>query len=175
VILTGFVDADWANKLSDRSSTSEYVYQLAGGAISWSSKKQSLIALLSTEAKYIVGAHTTKKAIWLRWLLAEIGLPDDDPTILQMDSQSAIAIMKNPQFHNRTKHIEVRHHFLCRQVEEEKIELNYVPTNDQVADTLTKGLNWEKHMKFAKEMELGHLVWGGVLGRQTMRGCIMDL
>jgi len=72
-----------------------------------------------------------------------------------MDSQSAIAIMKNPQFHNWTKHIEVRHHFLCRQVEEEKIELDYIPTNDQVADTLTKGLNQEKHMKFAKEMGLG--------------------
>ena len=77
------------------------------------------------------------------------------PTVLQMDSQSAIAIMKNPQFHNWTKHIEVRHHFLCRQVEEEKIELDYIPTNDQVADTLTKGLNQEKHMKFAKEMGLG--------------------
>jgi len=100
-----------------------------------------LIALLSTEAKYIMGAHATKEAIWLRQLLAELGLPDDDPTILQMDSQSAIAIAKNPQFHNRTKYIEVCHHFLCRQVEEEKIELDYVPTNDQVADTLTKGLN----------------------------------
>jgi len=79
--LTGFVDADWANKLSDQSLTSGYVYQLVGGAISWSSKKQSSIALSSMEAEYITGAHAAKEAIWLRQLLAELRLPDDDPTV----------------------------------------------------------------------------------------------
>jgi hypothetical protein len=152
--LTGYVDADWANELSDRSSTSGYVYRLAGGAISWSSKKQSSIALSSTEAEYIAGAHAAKEVVWLRRLLNELGLPDDDPTVLQMDSQSAIAIAKNPQFHDRTKHIEVRHHFLRRKVEDGEIELDYIPTNDQVADALTKGLNREKHTRFAREMGL---------------------
>ena len=75
-----------------------------------------------------------------------------------MDNQSAIAIAKNPQFHNRTKHIEVRHHFLHHKVEEEEMQLEYIPTNEQVADTLTKGLNQEKHMRFMKEMGLGCLV-----------------
>jgi hypothetical protein len=77
----------WAKELSNHSSTSSYVYQLACGAISWSLKKQSSIALSSTEAKYIMGAHATKEAIWLRQLLAELGLPDDDPIVLHMDSQ----------------------------------------------------------------------------------------
>ena len=139
--LTGFIDADWANELSDRSLTSRYVYRLAGGAISWSSKKQSSITLLSTEAEYIAGAHVTKEVIWLRHLLAEIGLPDDNLTTLLMDNQSTIAIAKNPQFHDRTKHIEVCHHFLHHKVEEEEMELEYIPTNEQVVDVLTKGLN----------------------------------
>jgi hypothetical protein len=139
--LTGFVDADWANELSDRSSTSGYTYKLTGGAISWSSKKQSSIALSSTEAEYIAGVHAAKEAIWLRRLLSELRLPDHDPTTLRMDNQSAIAIAKNPQFHDRTKHIEVRYHFLHHKIEEEEIKLDYIPINEQVADVLTKGLN----------------------------------
>jgi transposase InsO family protein len=154
-ILSGFVDADWANERSDRSSTSGYVYKLAGGAISWSSKKQSSIALSSAEAEYIAGAHAAKEAIWLRRLLTELRLLDYDPTIIHMDSQSAMAIAKNPQFHDRTKHIDVRYHFLRSKVEEEEIELEYVPTGDQVADALTKALNREKHTRFAKEMGVG--------------------
>ena len=71
-----------------------------------------------------------------------------------MDNQSAMAIAKNPQFHDRTKHIEVQHHFLWHKVKEEEILLEYVLTNDQVADILTKALNREKHTKFAKEMGL---------------------
>ena len=139
--LTGFIDADWANKLSDCSLTSGYVYRLVGGAISWSSKKQSSVALSSTKAKYIARAHTAKEVIWPRHLLAEIGLHDDNPTTLLMDNQSAIAIAKNPQFHNRTKHIEVHHHFLHHKVKKEEMELEYIPMNEQVADALTKGLN----------------------------------
>jgi hypothetical protein len=72
-----------------------------------------------------------------------------------MDSQSAMAIAKNPQFHNHTKHIDAKCHFLRRKVEEEVIELEYVPTGEQVANTLTKALNREKHSKFAREMAVG--------------------
>ena len=150
--LGGFVDADWANERSDRSSTSGYVFKLAGGAISWSSKKQTSIALSSTEAEYIAGAHATKEAVWLRRLLTELGLDTNDPTTLQMDNQSAMKIAKNPQFHDRTKHIEVRYHYLRRKVEDEEIELEYVPTGEQIADIMTKGLAGEKHSKFTTEM-----------------------
>ena len=154
-ILAGYADADWANDLSDRSSTSGYVFKLSGGAISWSSKKQKSIAQSSAEAEYIAGAHAAKEVIWLRRLLSEIGFPDHDATTILMDSQSAMAIAKNPQYHDRMKHIDVKYHFLRRKIEEEEIELEYVPTGEQVADTLTKGLNREKHFKFAKEMAVG--------------------
>ena len=105
--LTGYTDADWANNLGDCKSTSSYVFKLAGGAISWSSKKQSSIALSSTKAEYIARAHPTKELVWLRRLLGNIGMPDNGPNTLCIDNQSAIAIAKNPQFHDRTKHIEV--------------------------------------------------------------------
>ena len=150
--LTGYVDADWANDLGDRKSTSGYVFKLAGGAISWSSKKQLSVALSSTEAEYIAGAHAAKELVWLRHLLGDIGMPDDNLTILRMDNQSAIAIAKNPQFHDQTKHIEVRYHYLRNKVEEEELELEYVPTGEQTAEALTKALNREKHNTFAKEM-----------------------
>jgi hypothetical protein len=150
--LTGYADADWANDLGDRKSTSGYVFKLAGGAISWSSKKQPSVALSSTEAEYIAGAHAAKEIVWLQRLFGEVGLPDDGPTTLYMDDQSAIAIAKNPQFHDRTKHIEVRHHFIRDKVEQEELELEYIPTGEQVADVMTKALNREKYSAFAKEM-----------------------
>ena len=105
--LSGFVNVDWVNKCSDCSSTSSYVFKLIGGAISWSSKKQTSITLSSTEAEYIAGAHATKEAVWLRRLLTELGLDTNDLTTLQMDNQLAMKIAKNPQFHDRTKHIKV--------------------------------------------------------------------
>jgi len=145
--LTGDVDADWANDLSDRGSISSYVYKLAEG-----SDKLESVALSSTEAEYIAGAHAAKEAIWLQRLLAELGMPNHDPSVLRMDNQSAIAIAKNPQSYNRTKYTEVRHHYLRSKVEEEELELEHIPTGDRVADPLTKALNKEKHSKFAKEM-----------------------
>ena len=95
-ILAGYADADWANKLSDHSSTSGYVFRLSSGTISWSSKKQKSIAQSSAEAEYITGAHAVKEVIWLRLLLSEIGFLDHDMTTIFMDSQSAMAIAKNP-------------------------------------------------------------------------------
>ena len=99
-MLTRYADADWANDLGDCKSTSGYVFKLARGAISWSSKKQPSIALSSTEAKYIPRAYATKELMWLQHLFSEVGLPDNDPTVLLIDNQSTIMIAKNPQFHN---------------------------------------------------------------------------
>ena len=130
---------------------------LSGSTISWSSKKQSSVALSSTEAEYIAGAHATKEAIWLRRLLTELGLEILTPTSLHIDNQSAIAIAKNPEFHNRTKHIEIHHHFLHTKVESEEITLSYIPTGEQLANILTKGLNKEKHWDFSHKMGLRRL------------------
>ena len=127
-----------------------------GNAISWSSKKQTSVALSSTEAEYIAGAHAAKESIWLRQLLTGLGLTISKPTLLRMDNQSAIAIAKNPTFHEWTKHIEVRYHFLKSRVEAKEIELDYVLTMEQTVDAMTKELTWEKHELFAGWMGLRH-------------------
>jgi hypothetical protein len=155
--LHGYVDADWASDINDRKSTSGYVFTLAGGAVSWSSKKQSSVALSSTEAEYIAGAHAAKEVVWLRRLLSELGAGTNDPTIVHMDNQSAMTIARNPEFHDRTKHIEVRYHFLRQKVESEELELEYIPTGEQIADVLTKGLCREKHLKFSEGMGIRRL------------------
>jgi hypothetical protein len=151
-ILKGFVDADWASDVNDRKSTSGFVFMLAGGAISWGSKKQSAVALSSTEAEYIAAAHAAKEVVWLRRLLTELKQKVGEPTILSMDNQSAIAIARNPEFHDRSKHIEIWHHFLRQKIDENELDLVFVPTGDQVADVLTKGLVREKHERFADAM-----------------------
>ena len=92
--------------------------------------------------------------VWLRRLLSELGQAPNAPTRLHIDNQSAIAIAKNPEFHDRTKHIDVRYHFLRQKVDSEEILLMYLPTDDQVADVLTKGLVRAKHERFSKEMGL---------------------
>jgi hypothetical protein len=138
--------------MNDHKSTLGFVFMLVAGAVSWGLKKQSAVALSSTEAEYIAAAHAAKEVVWLRRLLLELKQRIDGPTTLRMDNQSAIAIARNPEFHNRSKHIEIRHHFLRQKVEEEELDLAYVPTGDQVADVLTKGLVREKHEKFAGAM-----------------------
>jgi hypothetical protein len=155
--LHGFVDADWASDVNDRKSTSGFVFMLGGAAISWSSKKQTSMALSSTEAEYIAAAHATREVVWLRRLLAESGLDLRRPTVLHVDNQSAIAIARNPEFHDRTMHIEVRHHFIRHKVEGEEIHLEYTPTDDQVANVLTKGLVREKHERFSGAMGVRRL------------------
>ena len=106
-VLHGFVDADWASDVNDRKSTSGFVFMLGGTAVSWSSKKQTLVTLLSTEAEYIATLHATKEVVWLRRLLSKLGLNINSPTVLYVDNQSTIAIAHNPEFHDHTKHIEV--------------------------------------------------------------------
>jgi len=152
--ILGYVDANWGSDVNDRKSTSGYAFTLSGGAISWSSKKQSAVALSSTEAEYIAGMHAAKEAIWLGRLFVGLQQPSSFPIPLLIDNQLAIAIAKNPEFHDRTKHIDIRYHFLRHKVESGDITLDYVPTNNQSADVLTKGLAREKHEKFSKELGL---------------------
>ena len=108
--LLGYADADWASDVNDCKSTSGYMFKLRGSAISWSSKKQAAIVLSSTKAEYITRAHTTKKAIWLRQLLFELGQDMSSPTILCIDNQSTITIAQNPEFYDCTKHINIHYH-----------------------------------------------------------------
>jgi hypothetical protein len=146
--LEGYTDADWAGNQTDRRSTSGYMFTLGSAAISWSSKKQATVALSSTEAEYRGAAIATCEEVWIRRLLADLGEYIDGVVTIWCDNMSSIQLAKNPVFHARTKHIEVHYHFLREKVIDGEVDLQYVNTNEQVADIFTKGLSIEKHAQF---------------------------
>ncbi|PIL25727.1 hypothetical protein GSI_11477 [Ganoderma sinense ZZ0214-1] len=140
--LHSFSDADWGSSMEHRHSISGYVFTLDGGAISWSSKKQNVVALSSTEAEYIALTHATKEAIWLRYVLADVLHPElsSFPVRLCSDNRSAIALAKDNAFHPRTKHIDIRYHFIREAVDNHNVALEYRRTEDMPTDLFTKAL-----------------------------------
>jgi hypothetical protein len=98
---------NWASDINDRKLTSGYTFKLADAAMSWSSKKQTSIALSSMEAEYISRAHAAKEAVWLRQLLSELSIDTSSPTILHVNNQFTITITKNPELHDHTMHINI--------------------------------------------------------------------
>jgi Reverse transcriptase (RNA-dependent DNA polymerase)/gag-polypeptide of LTR copia-type/GAG-pre-integrase domain len=151
--LVGYVDADGASQ-DHRRAISGYVFMIDGGAVSWSSKKQELVTLSTAEAEYVAQTHAAKEAIWLRGLLTELFGPLDGPTTLFSDSMSAIALAQDGHYHARTKHIDIRYHFIRYIIEEGTIKLVYCSTDDMTADTLTKALPSTKAKHFASALGL---------------------
>ncbi|KAJ3474184.1 hypothetical protein NLI96_g12605 [Meripilus lineatus] len=152
--LVGFSDADGMSQ-EGRHPISGYAYIL-GGAISWSSKRQDLVTLSTTEAEFVSLTHAAKEAIWLKNLLGEV-FPKTPfmPVTLNCDNQGAIALTKDDRFHARTKHIDIRFRFIRQCVEKKEMQVIYCPTEDMVADILTKGLPLVKTKRFASLMGLG--------------------
>ena len=148
----GFTDASWGNDIDDRHSICGYVFTLNGGAISWSSKKQSVVALSSTEAEYIGITHAAKEATWIRHLLSELysALILKYPITLYCDNKSAIELVKNATFHSRTKHIAIRYHYIREAYNDGTIILDHRGTDDMPADVFTKALDRIKLNKFVR-------------------------
>ena len=142
--LIGYSDADWGGDCNDYKSTTGYVFQIGGTAVTWRSKKQSCVALSTAEAEYVALSSAAQEAIWMRELSADLKNPQSQSTLILEDNQSAISIAKNPQFHGRTKHFNIKYHFIREQVSNGKICLRYCPTEDMLADLLTKGIGSEK-------------------------------
>ncbi len=135
----GYSDSDWGGDLDDRKSTSGYFFQIGSCPVSWRSKKQSCVALSTAEAEYMALASAGQEAVWMRLLISELCASSVEELIDYEDNQSAIQIAKNPQFHRRTKHIEIKYHFIR--------ELRYCPTEEMIADLLTKGLGHDQLVK----------------------------
>ena len=150
-IINGYCDADWGGDRDDRKSTSGYIFTF-GGAVSWKSKKQAIVAQSSAEAEYISASEAGKESVWIQALLKEIGY--EIKTKLHCDNQSCISIMSNTGGHNRTKHIDVRYHFIKDLIEPGGLTVQYLSTNDMLADPLTKGISKEKLRKFMIEVGL---------------------
>ncbi|SGY17479.1 BQ5605_C015g07790 [Microbotryum silenes-dioicae] len=144
----GYSDSDWGSCINTSRSTMGHVFKLADGPISWSSRIQSRVATSSTEAKYIGLTHASRECQLLRNLLAELGITICGPIELKGDNQGAIALTKNPVFHDRTKHLRLTEHFVRERVREGDIVVNYLPTAEMLADMFTKALTrpaLEKH------------------------------
>ncbi len=138
--LRGFCDADWAGDIDERRSTSGYVFILGGGAVSWCSKKQSCIALSTMEAEYVACSAAVQEAVWLRRFLRrlEISASAGDPVQIRSDSMAALQYAKDPKYHGRTKHIDIRYHYIRDMVKQGEVTLQHIPTSRMVADPLTK-------------------------------------
>ncbi|CAL9007073.1 unnamed protein product, partial [Prunus brigantina] len=135
--VVGYVDSDYAGDLDKRRSTTGFVFSIAGGPVSWRSILQSTVALSTTEAEYMAVTEAIKEAIWLQGLLDDLGVQQDHVDV-HCDSQSAIYLAKNQVHHARTKHIDVRFHFVREIIDEGDILLQKIGTADNPADMLTK-------------------------------------
>jgi hypothetical protein len=133
------------------------VFFVGVGAVSWNCKRQLTIALSTTEAEYMATSQCTKEAIWLRKFMADVGLVQVGATSIMCDNQGCIALAKNLTHHSCTKHIDIQHHFIREKLESGEIGLKYCPTQDMVADVLTKALAKERHQNLTRSMGLGVL------------------
>ncbi|KAL5541599.1 hypothetical protein UlMin_009309 [Ulmus minor] len=141
--LEGFVDADYARNKDNRRSTTAYMFCLNRCCISWKAQLQPIVVLSTTEAEYITVIAAIKEALWLQGILQELKLMEDKAIVFS-DSQSTLHLCKNLAFHEKTKHVDVRYHFIIEKVIEGKILVEKISTNDNLADAGTKVLTLSK-------------------------------
>jgi hypothetical protein len=148
VELITYVDSDHAGDCDTLKSTTGYIFMLAGGPISWQSKLQDCISLSSMESEYIAACAATQESIWLSSLIEELNVNIKKPITINEDNKACIQYSKHPGDHRRTKHNDNKYHFVREQVNEGKVELNYCPSVDNIADIFTKALPPQKFEKF---------------------------
>jgi hypothetical protein len=150
--LEGFSDSDLAGDIDTRKSTSGVLFFLGGNIITWQSQKQKVVALSSCEAEYIAATAAACQGVWLARLLAELQGRKPSAINLRIDSQAAIQLSKNPAFHDRSKHIDVRYHFIRECIEENRVTVESIGTIDQLADILTKALGRERFCELRSKL-----------------------
>ena len=153
-----YTDANWGRD-NDRSSTGGYVFMFAGTAISWKSKRQATVALSSCEAEYIAESEAAKEAIWLQRLLGQLRVDrtqSSTPELVTIfgDNRGALALAKNQMYHARTKHVDIRYHFVREKVEEQLVKMEWIAGGLNPADGLTKPLGKTKFESFRRMLGL---------------------
>ena len=152
-LLEGYCNLDWASQ-PHCHSISGLSFHYGQGAILWSAKKQNIITLSSTKAEYVAETHAAKEGIWLKTFIREVVGGDTGPITIMEDNQGAIALAKDNKFHTRTKHIDLRYHFIHEAVKKKQVIMKYIPTTDNVADIFTKALAKPKYIHFVKLLGL---------------------
>jgi len=159
--LHGYSDSDLAGDVNDRKSTGGVIFFLGDGPISWQSCKQKVVALSSCEAEYIAAATATCQGVWLARLLADLLDVEAGAPVLRVDNKSAISLIKNPVHHDRTKHIDVKYHYVRECAERGLINIQFIGMAEQLGDIFTKALGRLKHDELRTKIGLTKLLSNG--------------
>lgn len=155
--LIGYSDSDWGENKDDRHSTSGFVFFMADAVVSWVSRRQKTVALSTADAEYMTLSDSSRQLAWLRSFQQELGFKHNSPTPLCADNQGAIFLAVNPAHDRRTKHIDIRYHFVREYIEDGNATIYYVATDEMIADIMTKSLPFATHEKFTRAMGLARI------------------
>jgi len=155
--LVDWTDSNWAQDPDSCQLIGDFFFEIAGGSVSWSAKKQPTIALLTIEAEYIAAMNVTKEAIWLWVLLEDLGYPQINATIIHANNQDCIALARNPITHTHAKHINIHHHFICECVKNKEVNLQYCSTKDMIANIFIKQLPWKAFKCFRSALGINKI------------------
>lgn len=154
--LKGYSDSDWGGCREDLKSTTGYCFNIGSTVFSWQTSKQDTIAQSTAEAEYMALCAATNQAMWLRRLLEDLRFSSQEGVPIFCDSQSAIAIGKNPVQHRRTKHIQIKYHVVREAERNGDIKLQYCKSEEQLADVLTKALGRQSFERFRDKLGLSN-------------------
>jgi hypothetical protein len=151
---TAFVDADYGGCNDTRRSTSEYVFMMAGGAVTWSSKHQATVALSTVEAEYVAMSRCAQQMSWMHSWLDEVKIEHVLPGLIKGDNRGAIALTKNTKDHGKVKHIDIRHHYIRELIHSGKVTFEQVTSADNLADLFTKPLPRDHHQRLLTALNI---------------------
>jgi hypothetical protein len=152
--LQGYADADWEGSAVDRKSTFDCCFTLGSAMVSWCSRKHSSVALSTAKVEYIALSVAVCEAVWLPKLLTDLFDHEMDPTTIHCDNQSCVKLSENLAFHDISKHIEIKYHYIRDMVQRKTIHVQYLPTHEQIADIFTKPLSKTKFEYFRERLGL---------------------
>ena len=149
-----YVDADYGGCRDTKRSTSGYIFTMAGGPVTWSSKRQATVALSTVEAEYVAMSRCAQQMMWMQAWLDEVAIEHDLPGIIKGDSRGAIALTKNTRDHGKVKHIDIRHHYIRELVKSGALTIEKIPSSENPADLFTKPLSRDHHHRFLRMLNI---------------------
>jgi hypothetical protein len=149
-----FADADYGGCRDTRRSTSGYIFTMAGGPVTWSSKRQNTVALSTVEAEYVAMSRCAQQMTWMKSWMDEVSIEHTIPGIIKGDSQGAIALTRNTKDHGKVKHIDIRHHYIRELVHSGAIAIEQVPSAENAADLFTKPLSRDNHHRLLHKLNI---------------------